>query len=1376
MVTNVAEPASPGVVIFTADEWDSACPVVRLTGPLEAAGFRVTRGNTDDEVDAALVESADYVVIQRDFPRLTNAYDEVIARARAARKPIIYEMDDLLFDTPIEHPVHNSPKYRAARPAVLRALLDADLVTVSTDPLYKEIVPLNPNTHLLPNYLNDSLWPQAERRHDPERKPVVIGYIAGGTHQPDLEAVTPALIEVLQRYGNDVRLQIQMPIPPNSLADLPNVVWNSVYLSSYSDFASYVSGLVFDIVIAPLLDTRFNQCKSNLKYLENASTGGAGVYSREIPFESIVAHGENGMLASTNGEWVDALSRLIESAELRNSISANARATVQNQWLLSQNAWRWNEVYDRAVARRETANIPSSVQKIARRFYDLHGVLQTELEQTEHKLDENRSALAQLETDKKELRSQASGLKIAHDAALSLIAAQQEEARALDAIVTHKQSTILELETTVDSQRAEMRALANTVAARQSAIQILETTVTAQLEHIQSLNVRVNQLVRNKISTRQWADKVFTRNEELQASLDRSELQNREMTARWSALTQTVSWRAMQPVWRALHKLTPPGSRRNHLLGSMAWWLTYLGEHGLKALCMRTVVGAARIFNNYPATRAIARHTLPHSFQARIQQLIAPVTAAVTPQPALPPIVAAAELNPFPTLTQSPRMLTTRRFSVLYITIDPKLVSHQVRVANYQEYLRLAGIEANFVDAGDVASHMTEIPRYDVVVIFRAVRNDAIRRVYDVCHQAGVPVVYDIDDYIFDTAVMTPQYVDGLRFLSEADLSRYLSDVPKYREAMVSADWCTVSTEYLAKRVREMELNAFVLPNGITHSALRRCAEVLDATHRNSKQVILGYFSGTKTHQKDFALIVEPLVQVMTEYQNVRLLITGFVDVDEFPALIPFLDRIDRRAPVPWEQLYGEIATVDINLAPLEIDNPFCQAKSELKYLDAGFVKVPTVASATAPFVQAIRDGENGFLAANADDWVRSLRHLIQHPESRVEMGEKAYQHVTRTYTPEALVVSSRAVYTQIINIQRKRLGAPDTALALSFVLPSSATRDIEMPQEHLERVCTLARHLVDRGHEVRIYAPFDNMTALRQFRNDKRNERLKFGGDISDMVCCDALIATDWTSAHWVKKLESFCRRGFYLLQSDEAALYPMGDQTINAEAALDLGLYLISLGPWYLRKPRAKYACEGDSLPLFVERKTCNSGSYESSHSPLAQRTIVFHAQPEVMEYCFELGVEALTILDKRICLQDKRINVVMLGNGNLSTPVPFPYTVDARTEPEHLATLYASASAGLALNTISVPAQSFQMLANGCPVVDLDLEQNRVMYDGCANVFLAEPHAEGVAAQLARLLTDDIQLQKGPSGPGWTDAAKAAGALEQLLMTGVENAPDK
>lgn len=59
-----------------------------------------------------------------------------------------------------------------------------------------------------------------------------------------------------------------------------------------------------------------------------------------------------------------------------------------------------------------------------------------------------------------------------------------------------------------------------------------------------------------------------------------------------------------------------------------------------------------------------------------------------------------------------------------------------------------------------------------------------------------------------------------------------------------------------------------------------------------------------------------------------------------------------------------------LNIAPLEI-NRFCEAKSELKYFEAALVRVPTVASPTQPFKNAIQHGVNGFLAGDSADWYK---------------------------------------------------------------------------------------------------------------------------------------------------------------------------------------------------------------------------------------------------------------------------------------------------------------------------------------------------------------------------------------------------------------------
>src|SRR5207253_2012078 len=108
------------------------------------------------------------------------------------------------------------------------------------------------------------------------------------------------------------------------------------------------------------------------------------------------------------------------------------------------------------------------------------------------------------------------------------------------------------------------------------------------------------------------------------------------------------------------------------------------------------------------------------------------------------------------------------------------------------------------------------------------------------------------------------------------------------------------------------------------------------------------------------------------------------------------------RGLVPWRHLADLLAEVDINLAPLEANNPFTDAKSCLKYLEAALVGVPTVASARSDFVRAIRHGENGLLAESSDDWKESLRKLIESPMLRAEIGLAARDDVRRFHTTAA--------------------------------------------------------------------------------------------------------------------------------------------------------------------------------------------------------------------------------------------------------------------------------------------------------------------------------------------------------------------------------------
>jgi hypothetical protein len=91
------------------------------------------------------------------------------------------------------------------------------------------------------------------------------------------------------------------------------------------------------------------------------------------------------------------------------------------------------------------------------------------------------------------------------------------------------------------------------------------------------------------------------------------------------------------------------------------------------------------------------------------------------------------------------------------------------------------------------------------------------------------------------------------------------------------------------------------------------------------------------------------------------------------------------------KDLPREVARFDINLAPLEAGNPFCEAKSELKFFEAAICDIPTIASPTGPYARAIKSGETGFLASNADEWSKALNLLVRNPRSRRRIGRAAH-------------------------------------------------------------------------------------------------------------------------------------------------------------------------------------------------------------------------------------------------------------------------------------------------------------------------------------------------------------------------------------------------
>jgi len=140
------------------------------------------------------------------------------------------------------------------------------------------------------------------------------------------------------------------------------------------------------------------------------------------------------------------------------------------------------------------------------------------------------------------------------------------------------------------------------------------------------------------------------------------------------------------------------------------------------------------------------------------------------------------------------------------------------------------------------------------------------------------------------------------------------------------------------------------------------------------------------------------------------------LDPSEFPELTGLEAQIEWVPYVPLRELPNSISRFDVNLVPLEHGNPFCEAKSELKYFEAALANIPTIASPSVPFATSIRHGETGFLASNSEEWHTTLKLLVTEPQMRAQIGKAAFDDVYWRYGPERRAELVSNMFEQILN------------------------------------------------------------------------------------------------------------------------------------------------------------------------------------------------------------------------------------------------------------------------------------------------------------------------------------------------------------------------
>jgi glycosyltransferase involved in cell wall biosynthesis len=258
-------------------------------------------------------------------------------------------------------------------------------------------------------------------------------------------------------------------------------------------------------------------------------------------------------------------------------------------------------------------------------------------------------------------------------------------------------------------------------------------------------------------------------------------------------------------------------------------------------------------------------------------------------------------------------------------------------------------------------------------------------------------LVFDLDHVhlLIDTLDQDPE--------SEITWDNWFGWIGRIGATLRLCDGAITTNPFLGKQIEAFApwLRARVVPNFLNCEQQAVSRRLFEAKRRSGfardAQIHVGYFSGTPTHNRDFAVAQAALARLLDRNPHLVVRVVGFLEPGE--ELLRHRGRLEVHSLQDFLNLQRLVAEVEVNMVPLQ-DNVFTNCKSELKYFEAAICGTLTVASPTFVFRNALTDGQTGFLAY-AHEWEAKLEAAVaslKEPDGYAAMAERAFVHAESVY------------------------------------------------------------------------------------------------------------------------------------------------------------------------------------------------------------------------------------------------------------------------------------------------------------------------------------------------------------------------------------------
>lgn len=687
----------------------------------------------------------------------------------------------------------------------------------------------------------------------------------------------------------------------------------------------------------------------------------------------------------------------------------------------------------------------------------------------------------------------------------------------------------------------------------------------------------------------------------------------------------------------------------------------------------------------------------------------------------------------------TPATAASQQLDALFIDGTNGTSSTPYRVFRIANGLTSEGWKVHCVKGEDLPQLLDQPIEARFVVVHRAPYWSPFIEFVKKMRALGSIIAFDVDDLVFDKEMIP--YIDGYKYLNEDQKQAFLNGLDAYREFIFQADFCTTTTSYLVDEMRKMGKVVYRIPNAISSENINYFSE--GRFRRDSKPTpfVIGYYSGTKTHQADFAVVAPALINFMKSRPDVVFRLVGEFDLTEWPELHDWqfihragdIPRVTRAGLMPHDVMIRDQANCDIILAPLEVGNPFCEAKSELKFFEAALVGCPVIASSTRTFIEATDGGALAHLATTTSDWLNALNHIYENYAAELNRATRAGDLVRYRYSQKFAAAEAKQTYLEFEASRRGEviptvLEEKQEVADIGVILP-----DFSGPSGGHRKIFTVCKALEEKGYSVCLHFYSDRQS--RDIRSDISKYFFNLNADIKKFTgsvnARKGVICTQWRSAYDLRATP-FNGKIWYFVQDFEPMFYAVGSDYIRAISSYNTNFDMVCYGKWVSAKIEDEIGIKSKVIPFTLDHST-----YAKPINNIERDVdILLFARPSQDRRCFNLIAEGL----RQIVARNANVRIGLFGENDYGD-LGFAYqNYGSIADLTQLAALYHRTKVGICYSPTNPSQLGYEMLACGASLVDVRIKFAELNFGGEDFVRYCNGTPEDMRDACEALLADD------------------------------------